>query len=365
MANAEGITPSRHEVERQLERMLSDPLFLARPKQSAIFEYLVKSALDGAEVGEKTLLVEFFTDKRYAEGTTSVRTTVSHIRTQLLKAYYDGNGQHDPVLITLPAPQRSNTRKKNYKLIRRPEGKAYTPSFRYNPASWIATELTVAHHLLRGGLSQIDQAMVQFDKVSLAEPGHLEVKLGVAEGWAIKLLSGAVGDPHITLVAGPLEFLDQIEKDFGASWRTHHIRAMLHFFMGDRKAAAKEFDKALTLNRRATITRGGYTDFLFRTGREEQALRFMELAAEEHAGDAQLQTSYAIHLARVRRYEQAERVFLKALLLDPNCWAAHFGIWEMFLAKGELEKAEAHARQLEALVTPEDFAFLSRKLGQQ
>src|SRR5882672_2502991 len=105
MANAEGITPSRHEVERQLERMLCDPLFLARPKQASIFEYLVKRALDETEISEKTIFGEFFTDKRYAEATTNVRTTVSHIRTQLLAQYYGGDGQYDPILISLPAPE--------------------------------------------------------------------------------------------------------------------------------------------------------------------------------------------------------------------------------------------------------------------
>lgn len=61
MANAQDITPSRHEVERQLDRMLSDPLFMARPKQAAIFEYLVRRALDGRETDEKTIFAEFFT----------------------------------------------------------------------------------------------------------------------------------------------------------------------------------------------------------------------------------------------------------------------------------------------------------------
>jgi tetratricopeptide (TPR) repeat protein len=280
-----------------------------------------------------------------------------------LPDYYAGDGEDDPVIIALPDPKKHRTARGQ--VIKLPPGKTYTPSFSYNPRSWVARVLTVAHHLLRGGLAQIDQAMVQFDKVSAAEPGHPEVKLGVLEGWAFKLLSGAVGDPHETLVAGPLWHLDMIEKRIGPTWRTHHIRAMLKFFMGDRKAAAKEFEKALKLDRRNTISRGGYTDFLFRTGREEQALRLMAIEADEHANNAQVHAVYAIHLAGVHRYEDAGRMFDKALLLDFNCWLAHAGLWQMYLAQGSREKADAHAGQLEALVTPEEFAFLSRKLGQQ
>ncbi len=209
----------------------------------------------------------------------------------------------------------------------------------------------------------MDQAVLHFSNAARAEPNHPEAMLGLLEHWAMKLLIGAVGDPHITLVAGPLAWLDGFEKENGANWRTHHIRAMLRFFVGEKKEAAGEFEKALKLDRKATVARGGYTDFLFRTGREEQALHLMELEAEERADNAQAHAVYAIHLARVRRYDEARRVFAKCLLLDPNCWAAHFGIWGMFLALGETEMAEAHARHLEALVTPEEFAFLSRKLG--
>lgn len=361
MANAEGITPSRHEVERQLERMLSDPLFLARPKQAAIFEYLVRRALDGAEISEKIIFTEFFTDKRYAESTTNVRTTVSHIR-KLLAEYHEGDGQYDPILIALPAPERTAPRKKNYKLIRRPDGKAYTPSFAYNPASWMARELTVAYHLLRGSPAQVDQAIDQLSVAFRTDPDHPEHTLGTAEGWAVKLLSGAAGGPDWTLIIGPLASLDWVEKEMGPSWRTHYVRALFHFFVEDRKAAAIEFEKALKLDRQATITRGGYVEFLFRTGREEQALHLLEIEADEHAGDANVHANYAVHLARMRRYEDAERAFAKSLLLEPSCWVAHLGLWEMYLAQGKPEQAAKHARILETLLAPDEFELLKRKL---
>ncbi len=117
--------------DRQLERMLCDPLFLARPKQALIFEYLVQQALDGAKIYEDTLFTKFFSDKRYAESTTGVRTNVSLIRTQLLKAYYDGNGKYDPVVISLPAPERSNKRKKT---INSSAGRRGTPTRRRSPS---------------------------------------------------------------------------------------------------------------------------------------------------------------------------------------------------------------------------------------
>jgi tetratricopeptide (TPR) repeat protein len=360
MANAEGVSPSRHEVERQLERMLCDPLFEARPKQAEVFAFLVRCALDGEEISELRVQKQCFPDPPYDPEASHVRTNVSSIRKDLLPEYYAGDGEDDPVIISLPDPRKNRTARG--RIIKLPPGKAYTPSFSYNPKNWIAKELTVAFHLLRGGFSQIDQAMVQFDKVARAEPDHPEVTLGVVESWAIKLLTGFAGGPDEGLVASPLICLTQIEKAAGPSWRTHYLRAMLQFFMRDRKAAAKEFGKALKLDRQQTISRGGYTDFLFRTGREEQALRLMALEAEEHADNAQVHAMYGTHLARVRRFEDAARVLAKSLLLDPNGWVAHFGLWEMYLALGNQERAQEHADRLMALVTPEDFEFLRHRL---
>jgi Flp pilus assembly protein TadD len=229
----------------------------------------------------------------------------------------------------------------------------------------MAKELSVAYHLLRGGPAQMEQAVEHFGNVGRAVPEHPEVMLGLLEHWAFRLLIGAVGDPHITLVAGPLAYLRTIEKKNGQSWRTHHVRGMLHAFVGDRKAAQKAFDKALELDRQATISRGGYASFLFRTGREEQAVRLTALEADEHADNAQVHAVHGLYLTRAHRHEEAGRAFSKSLMLDRNCWIAHYGLWQMYLALGETENAEAHARHLEALVTPEEFAFLSRKPGRQ
>ena len=364
MANAEGITPSRHEVERQLERMLADPLFLARPKQAAIFEYLVKSALDGAEVNEKTLFAEFFTMAEYKRGSTNVRTTVSHIRA-LLAEYCTGEAKYDPVVISLPAPERSNKRKKNYRLIRRPEGRAYTPSFSYNPSSWIARELAVAHHLLRGRPHEIAQAERHLEKIGRAEPDHPEVMLGTIEAWVARLTLGTVGAPHETLVAGPLWWLARIEKEHGATWRTHGLRAMLHSFMGDTHAAREEFEKGLRLNRQATIGRGWYLHFLFLSGHEDRALSLMALAAEENADSAAVHAHHGIYLLHAHRHEDAARAFAASLALDRNFWLAHYGLARLNLELGNRDKAHEHATRLAALVEPAEFAYLNLTLSEE
>ena len=132
--NAEGVNPAGHEVERQLDRMLAHPLFRARAKQVSVFEYLVRSALDGKEINEMILFMKFFKDKlREDEDITHVRTTVSYIRRDLLEKYYAEDGSDDPVIIALPAPERISLPGGKYKIVKRPPREAYAPEFRYNP----------------------------------------------------------------------------------------------------------------------------------------------------------------------------------------------------------------------------------------
>ncbi|HTR34978.1 MAG TPA: hypothetical protein VMH80_03700 [Bryobacteraceae bacterium] len=363
MANAEGLRPSREEVERQLDRLLADEMVASNQNSAKVLKYIVERALDGQNVTEFDVLKDVFLRKIFDKvDDTAARVTIAKLR-RLLANYYKDDGQYDPIIIALPDPKERTAA--HGKRIKFNPGQAYTPSFSYNPSGWMAKELSVAYHLLRGGPAQMDQAVEHFSNVGRAVPEHPEVMLGLLEHWAFRLLIGAVGDPHITLVAGPLAYLGKIEKKNGESWRTHHVRGMFHAFMGDRKAAQKAFDKALELDRQATISRGGYTSFLFRTGREEQAVRLTALEAEERADNAQVHAVHGIYLTRAHRHEDAGRAFSKSLMLDRNCWIAHYGLWQMYLALGDGENAGAHARHLEALVTPEEFAFLSRKLGRQ
>jgi hypothetical protein len=164
MANAEGINPARHEVERQLDRMLAHPLFQARSVQTGIFAFLVDSALNRRKVEELDIFLRFYPEKNPGDGGTDVRTNVNFVR-KLLKEYYEGDGQDDPVIITLPAPERIPQPDGKYKLIKRPPGEAYKPVFGYNPRSAMAKELTIASHLLSGGPAQIEQGLWHLDTI--------------------------------------------------------------------------------------------------------------------------------------------------------------------------------------------------------
>src|SRR6185437_14029259 len=88
MTNAQGVHPSRQEIERQLERMLAHPMFQAQAQRAGIFRYLVENALAGKSVGEIDLFEAFYSVEDFKNHSTKVRATVSQIRTELLARYF-------------------------------------------------------------------------------------------------------------------------------------------------------------------------------------------------------------------------------------------------------------------------------------
>jgi tetratricopeptide (TPR) repeat protein len=361
MANAEGVNPSRHEVELQLERMLAHPLFRAKDLQGRIFIFLVRSALNRRRVTELTVFGRFYKNERFADGSNKARVNVNFLR-RLLDQYYAGDGKNDPVIIALPAPERSSKRKKNYKIVKRPAGEAYRPDFSYNPRAPIAKQFAIANYLLGGSPSQVEQSLWKLDALIKAEPDHPEAVMRFIEGVAAQLLLGNVYPEDIRphFVAGSLLWIAKLK---GAdAWHVHNMRGLLHLSAGDLEKAKKEFAAALKLDRQSTIARGWYTHFLLRTGKEQEAVKLVGLAAEELASNAQAQAVYGLYLLKAGQLKDAERAFAQSLALDRNCWPAHYGLTQLYLAMGNQEKAVEHAKRLETLVEPAEYQIILSRL---
>ena len=362
MANADGVNPTRHEIELQLARMLAHPLFQARELQAEMFAFLVEGFLDGKKIDELALFVKFYNVEQFRNGSTKVRTNVNHMR-GLLQEYYDGPGRDDAIVIAVPTPKRSSTRKKNYRLVKRPPGEAYKPEFTYNPRAPIAKQFAVAHFILRGGPSQLEQSLWKLETLNKEVPGHPDVALSEAEAVGSQLLLGGVYGEELRapLIAGALGWIANLK---GANiWRVHNIRGLLHYCAGDMDKAKKEFSAALKRDRQSTISRGWYTHFLLRTGREEEALKLVGLVAEEHASSAPAQAFLGLYLVEAKRYGEAERAFEQSLALDRNCWPAHYGLTVLHLTTGNQEKAGEHLKRLEALVEPAEYQMILSKLN--
>jgi tetratricopeptide (TPR) repeat protein len=367
MANADGINPGRHEVERQLDRMLAHPLFRARERQAEIFAFLVKNALNGKQIEEGDIFGELFisTGQRYAEDTTVVRTTISHIRRKLLDKYYAGDGQDDPVIIALPAAERTLLPNGKYSIVKMPPGTAYRPQFRYNPRHKVAQDFALADHLAIGTPSQIEQSIWRYDAILKLEPDNPEAVLGMIEALGSQLMHGIYTDEstRTALIASSLALIARLEPASADNWRSHILRGLLHTCGNNLDAARKEFDIALKIDHQGTVNRGWYLHFLFISGEQEEALRLLALEAAESFDDPAVLAGYGMFLWKANRFEEAERTLRHALGLDRNYWPAHWGIVLLCLSTGRPETARAHAQSLELLLEREDYEFLMRQVN--
>jgi tetratricopeptide (TPR) repeat protein len=356
MANAEGIIPARHEVERQLERLLADAVIGSHPQPAKLLAFIVGRSLDGGEVTEKLIREFVFPNPPYKEDSNIARVTMDKVR-KLLAEYYADEGADDPVIIALPQSPEGRR-------IKFQAGQAYTPEFRYNPRSARAREFTIAHHLLSGGPAQIEQAMQRLGEMNQQEPNHPDVVLGITEAFGSQLLLGIYDtDLREPFVAAGLALIEGLGKDGNSYWRAHNVAGLLHCAAGRMDEAGKAFDIALTLNRQGTVSRGWYIHYLFAIGRQQEAVRLIGLETEDRADNAPLHALHGIYLCHAQQYEEAERAFAEAFVLDRNCWFAHFGMAQLCTATGRPRQAEEYAKRLEALLEPTEYAFVKRKLN--
>ena len=363
MPTADAI-PTRQEVERQLDRMLAHPLFRAREKQAKIFAFLVRNALDGKPVEEADIFEELFisTGQRYAEDTTVVRTTISHIRGKLLDKYYAGDGQDDPVIIALPAAERTLLPNGKYSIVKLPPGTAYRPQFRYNPRHKIAQDFALANHLAVGTPSGIQEGLRRYGAILELEPGHPDAVLGSIEALGLQLMQGFYTDELMreALISASFDTIARLDPATAGDWRSHMLRGFLHTCGNDLGAARKEFDIALKLDHQSTVRGGWYIHFLFISGEQEEALRLLGLEAAESFDDPAVLTAYGMYLWKANRFEDAERTLRHALGLDRNYWPAHWGLVRLCLSTERPKTAQAHAQLLETLLEREDYEFLMR-----
>jgi len=361
MANAEGINPARHEIERQLERMLAHPLFAGSLKKSQVFAFLVRSALDGLKIDQKDIQERCFPDPPYDPGVSHARTNVNALR-KTVPEYYASDGKDDPILITLPDPKKNKTASGNE--IKLPSGKAYTPAFTYNPRHDIAKQFTLAHHLLRSGPpSQLTAALQRFGRIAERDPEHPDVILAAVHGLsAYLLLDLPLELPREEYIAGAFETLDRLAVSGSDAWRIHMARALLYCCTNNYDEAGKEFAAALALDLAGTLDDSWYAYYLFMSGQEAEAVRLEADSATARIDDPGAQAAYGIMLCKASRFVEAERVLILALDLERNCVMAHYGMVLLYLSTGKHAQAREHTKRLASLLEPEDFEIMMGRL---
>jgi tetratricopeptide (TPR) repeat protein len=355
MPSEDEAVPTTQEVERQLERMLANPVFTEAETQAKLLDYLVKAAFAGKVVTEKTIIADLFPfylrdPSRTGPEPSSIVRVFKNKLLERLDEYYERHGAGDLVLIAL-----LSTRKKGYK----PRlGQAYRPIFRYNPDSPIDQDY-------RRGLYHLDQCTPADDSIALdyfeavlkqksehayAQARKAEVHLRRAMYYHVDLTA----PQSLKLAAAALTAA--LRTNDGV-WRAHAIQGALHCFHRRWEKARASFERALELD--AFQTRYGawyYPGFLMATGRSEEALALIGERARLCPDDLLSQVAHGIFLYLTRRFDEALLALTLAESMNARHWLTHT-VWAL-LALSRNEPPGAHVILVHHLVGDDIFPGL-------
>lgn len=83
---------------------------------------------------------------------------------------------------------------------------------------------------------------------------------------------------------------------------------------------------------------------LERQGDYDAALTSYRLALRDHPNDLRVLQNMAIAYTKTRRYDEAIRIYRRALEVDATLAGAHYGIAFLLKGRGDIEAAAQHLR---------------------
>lgn len=307
------VTSQPEEIAPQLERMLASKRFVNAPNQADFLRLVVRRALKGRETPGHVIAKTLFADK-FANGiSTDVRVTASNLRGTLRK-YYAAEGCEDLVIISMPDPPPD-------KSIKLPEGKAYTPSFSYNPNHAARKSFRLGqHYLQQKSPVELAEALQEFENTARSTVGRVDGWVGLAESACLMLIY------HIS----PLKRKGGFEAAIGSAakavelapeyWRTYAALGAVLLCDHDLAGASSAFGQALKLDAEKTRQYGWYIPFLISDGRHAEALQIARRRSEDRVEDPSAQAVYGFCLYLARQFDKARGVLEQALKLDRNHW---------------------------------------------
>ena len=333
--------------------MLASVRFRSAKTQSDFLEHVVKRALHGKKTSEANLGKKLLGSKYIKDESTHVRVAAGKLRLAL-KRYYAREGREDLVIIALRDPSEDKT-------VRPPEGEAYTPTFRYNPAHSVGKEYQLGmYYLSRGMWEDHKKAMDHFVAVLRMAPEHIGASIGLCEAycgtfyWDREFLSATDVDELVMQAAG---FLDRVDARARRFWRLHAAGGYMMVTGAAVKAweqssledAKTTFDTALKLDRASTENYPPYFDFLIHVKNSAEAVRLVRQYLDARPGDMAAHTTCARILLSAGEVLEANEVLQKALTIDRGYYAVHFYLALIAVARRRPEEMVMHILQLQLL----------------
>jgi tetratricopeptide (TPR) repeat protein len=182
-----------------------------------------------------------------------------------------------------------------------------------------------AYHLLLLGREQrktasagnLEAAEKNFREALLLLPDYPEAMLALADTIRLRAVFGEL--PRESTFAESLKLIRETlarRPDFGDAYVA--LGEIQHRHFWDFEAAAESYAKALDLSPGSAAAHAGYSRFLSKSGKFDQAIEEAEIALDLDPKSAQSASSLAIRLTRARQLDKARAVIDALTKARPN-----------------------------------------------
>lgn len=159
-----------------------------------------------------------------------------------------------------------------------------------------------------------------------------------------------------------------VKPDFGAAF---NLRGLIYGSLGQDQLADESFNRALQLNPRDADTMHNFGWFHCQAGRYEEAERLFERALNvpQYRTPARTLLAQGVCQVKAGRLADAERTLMRSFELNPGNSATSANLADLFYRRGEYERARFYVRRALASSPPGDAptlwlaARIERKLG--
>lgn len=212
-------------------------------------------------------------------------------------------------------------------------------------AGCVTTETVSNTGSLPPGGSASDRGASVTSQVSPAEEKRRRARI------RLELSAGHYQQGNLPLALQEMEQGLKIDPDYAPGYG---MAALIYAAMNDRAKADESFRKGLRLAPRDAELNNNYGWYLCQTGRQAEAVRHFDVAAEDrtYPTPAKPMHNAGICLLQIGDDSGAEGYLLRSFKLDPSNAVAMYNLSELYLKRGTHERAKFYSDRLMATYQP-------------
>ncbi len=359
MENLTGPTvarPSKLQIRAQLQRICRSTVFLDSPQAIDLLDYIVNAYIEERAISELDIRGALYRYRKYHAKTSVVRTA-KHELNKCLRAYYEGPGRYDPVLIALPT-------RRNYlgEQIRAAKSTGYIPEIVFNPWSMLGQGLVLAkRHLKEKTPDSLSKAFRALDGLLINDKENIHARALAAEISCVEAVFAAsykapdsalafaykqlAQESTFTRADGTLKPLrairsgEQTDKTTLDQFSTFALASAACALCSGKLSVAQDRFDILAEHSPEMLFGGWFVFLLLALGNQTAALKIAEQVLLAYICDPDAYSLYGFVLYSCGDLDGALAVVENGLDCNPNAWILYLVRCLVALERGKHDTA--------------------------